>query len=382
MLSFQKAQRFFCLVLTVAVCAIASLALPMRLLGDDLSEAQLTQSAQTFFDAYGRAIRKAADVSAFLDLLTDQVELTYAGKPGQVIPFAGTFIGHPGVESALKFLRRSSSTDSFAVEEILPTSFAVDFSKGFTPDKFLIPQHNRVSSILEERRTVLDTKRHYRLDVICLLTVEGNGKISNIHFFYDSYVPSEAYIGDHDQIVNPDIDPILNPTRDRSADPTATLFSVLNFFFTFANPDVSVNGNFEPLRAVITPDCVVSFAGDPKYLPFADKVIRQGADEVLRTFAQQLQNSRPRNFNIQEFFVAHDRVITNTLEDRTSTASNRGYEVNVEILTTVKEGRVGSIQGIFDSTITTTAFTGVDPFLSILKHKSNSAQHSDKDQDD
>jgi hypothetical protein len=365
-----------------------------------LTAAQLTQIAQSFFAAYGQALQNASEVGAVESLLTDNVEMTFAGLAGQVIPYAGLFIGHQGVQNALTFISNTSSTDSFEVKEILPTAYAFDFTKGTTPDKFLIPESGRVAVILKEESTVLRTGLQYHLEMVCLLTIDGSGQISNVHFFYDSYVPSQAYINDRHLIVNPDIDTVLDPLRNPNADPTTSLNAVLAFFNVFAQ--VAPDGNFDDpsFAATITEDCLIKFSGDPKFLPFADNVIRQGTNEVVASFKQQFQNSLPRVVNLVESFLGTgttnaaispqlspgDRVVTTTLEDRTSTHTNRGYEVTVAIPMTARNGVnsagnsgtfVGSIEGIFDSVITVTAFTGVDPFLSILNHHKHSHGNND-----
>src|SRR5262249_12032201 len=140
-------------------------------------------------------------------------------------------------------------------------------------------------------------------------------------FYYDSYVPSQAYANDTPQIVNPDIDPVLNgkgitgmPLRNRSTTLEEAFGAWGAFFSLFATINVTgganskfvngkfINGTFMELNSVITSDAIVSFAGDPKYLPFADNKIRQGPVQVERTFTQQLANSLPRSFDLQELF--------------------------------------------------------------------------------
>jgi hypothetical protein len=366
-------------VATAALLAVAGAsALPGRALAqtDDERAAAATRT----LEAYGAALRDESAADAFLDMLvTDgpvgNVEVTWAGATGRILPYAGTFVGREGVRAALQKIRESSTTVRFEVAELLTTSYAVDFTKAPGPScaqgdqiadcAFLVPQTNRVSARVDEERTVTATGLRYRLDVVANLTLAENGKISDIQFFYDSYVPSEAYFGVTDQITNPDIDPVLDPRRVQSPSRDATLAAVLRFFFTFANPAVSVGGDFTPLAAVITDDVVISFAGDPRILPFSDDTIRVGKDEVLRTFDEQLTSSRPRTFDIDELFVGGrlgDRVTANTFEQRFATETNRGYDVFVQINMTAKQGLVGSIQGNFDSVITSTAFTGRDPF--------------------
>jgi ketosteroid isomerase-like protein len=265
------------------------------------------------------------------------------------------------VTNALTGLTRTTNTSRFETEEILTTSYKVDFTR----ENPLISQDNRVAVRYEEDQMVIDSGLSYRLDVVALLTVEENGLISNVNFYYDSYVPSQAFADQPDLITNPDIDPVLNPKRDLTANSEDTLNAVLNFFGTFAS---ITDGDFTKLLPVIQPDTVISFAGDPKFLPFADNEIRVGSDAVIETFNQQLTDSSPRTFDLQEFFVKNDLVIANTFEQRTAVATQKGYDVQVQIqLTAKKEGdetvsKVNSIQGNYDSVFTTTAFTANDPF--------------------
>jgi ketosteroid isomerase-like protein len=327
------------------------------------TQQELQQAASVFFDAYRNLLLDQDDISdtrdILLGLLTDDVEWTYTGKPG-AIPFSGLFIGATGVSNALGKLTDSTNTQDFLTEEFLTESYAVDF----TQQEFLTPQANRVAVIAEENQTVVETGLGYRLDLVTLLTIEDSGLVSDVHFYYDAYVPSQVFADETDLIVNPDIDPVLDPLRDANITSEESLNAALGFFGTFAQ----IQGDdFSPLLNVISPDTVISFAGDPAILPFADDVIRQGSDQVLRTFEQQLADSLPRNFDIDEFFVGGDRIIANTFEERTAVQTSIGYDVQVQILLTAEdlgEGdlRINSIQGNFDSSITTTAFTGNDLF--------------------
>jgi ketosteroid isomerase-like protein len=373
----RRSRHTVGLTAALALLALAVASSPARATATDGDRAGAARAA---LGAYAAAIRDAGAVDAFLEMLiadspTANVEVTWAGAPGRVLPYAGTFVGREGVRSALQAIRDTSTTERFDVTEVLDTSYAVDFTKGagancavgdqISDCTFLIPQTDRVAARIAEEHGVKATSRRYRLDSVALLTLGADGKVSDLHFFYDSYVPSEAYVGVRDQIVNPDIAPVLDPRREQAPSRDATLAAVLRFFVTFANPAVSVAGDFTPLEQVITDDVVISFAGDPRILPFSDDQIRQGKQEVLRTFDEQLTSSHPRTFDIHEFFVGgrqDDRVIANTFERRFSTETNRGYEVFVEINMTAKQGKVGSIQGNFDSVITATAFTGTDPF--------------------
>lgn len=284
-------------------------------------------------------------------------ELRYAGAPGRVLPFAGTWVTSVGVTDVLTRIHKTSITNSYDAKEILPFAYTVDFTK--SPP--YIPEPNRVCALVKEFRTVRATGLSYRADIVALLSLTDTGLVYTVDFYYDSYVPSQAYRGDDTLIVNPDIDPVLNPLRDRNiTDPNVALKAVLNFFGTFAS--VNQTGPFGVLANVVTKNCVISFAGDPRILPFADNKIRMGVKEVIDTFGEQLANSRPRVFYIQEFFVGGDRVVTNANELRFSTRTNRGYNPQVEIEMTVRDGLVGSVQGNFDSVLTVTAFTGRDPF--------------------
>lgn len=328
------------------------------------SSATLEQAAQQFFTAYQQATQSAAATDALLNLLTDNVEMTFAGQPGEMLPFAGTFVGQVGVANVMKAIRATSTTRSFQVRELLTTTYAVDFS--LLPNNPLIPQDHRVAAILEEVRAVDLLKASYRLDVVAWLTVENDGKISKVQFFYDSYVPSQAFAGILPLIVNPDIYPAITPLRDPTADPTATLGTVLDFFGRFGADTVPpFDCVFDNIAQVMDPQIAVSFAGDPKLLPFADDKIRRGISAAVGTFCDQESHSRPRNFDIEELAVGADRVIANTFEQRTAVATNRGYDIPVQILVTARNALITSVKGLFDSVITTTAFHGVDPFLNM-----------------
>ena len=328
------------------------------------TEQVLQKATSDFFAAYHDVLFDQNDISdtlnPFLNLLTSNVSFTYAGKSGAT-PFFGQFLNREGVNKALTGLTKTTDTSRLETEETLTTSYKVDF----TQQNPLITQNNRVAVIFEEDQTAVESGLKYRSDVVALLTVDDTGLISNVHFYYDSYVPSQAFADQTDLIVNPDIDPVLNPKRDLNANSQETLNAVLSFFGTFAG---ITDGDFTKLLPVIQPDTVVSFAGDPRYLPFADSQIRVGSDAVITTFNQQLSDSAPRTFDLQEFFVHNDRLIANTFEQRTAVDTQKGYDVQVQILLTAKKeagdtvSKVNSIQGNFDSAITTTAFTGSDPF--------------------
>lgn len=88
----------------------------------------LQQAAQSFFAAYQQATLNANATAALLSLLTDDVEMVFSGQPGEMLPFAGIFIGHDGVANVMKAIRDQSTTESFQVRETLFTTFAVDFS--------------------------------------------------------------------------------------------------------------------------------------------------------------------------------------------------------------------------------------------------------------
>lgn len=321
----------------------------------------LQQAAQSFFAAYQQATLSANATDALLNLLTDNVEMTFVGQPGEMLPFAGTFVGHDGVANVMKAIRDQSTTESFQVREVLTTTFAVDFS--LLPNNPLIAQNNRVAAILQEVRTTNPPKRTYRLDIVAWLTVEEDGRIAKAQFFYDSYVPSQAFVGLHNLIVNPDIYPVIAPLRNPSADPVATLGTVMDFFGRFGADTVPpFDCIFDNIAQVMDPKIAVSFAGDPKLLPFADNKIRQGIPAALSTFCDQESHSRPRTFDIEEVAVGADRVIANTFEQRTAVETHRGYDIPVQIMVTASNSLITSVKGLFDSVITTTAFHGVDPF--------------------
>ena len=326
----------------------------------------LQQAAQSFFAAYQQATVNATATDALLTLLTDNVEMSFVGQPGEMLPFAGTFVGHDGVANVMKAIRDKSKTESFQVREVLTTTFAVDFS--LLPNNPLIAQNNRVAAILQEVRTTNPPKRTYRLDIVAWLTVEEDGKITKAQFFYDSYVPSQAFVGAPKLIVNPDIYPVIAPLRDPSADPVATLNTVMDFFGRFgADTAPPFDCIFDNIAQVMNPNIAVSFAGDPQLLPFADNVIRQGIPAALKTFCDQESHSRPRNFHIEEIAVGADRAVANTFEQRTAVETNRGYDIPVQIMVTASNSLITSVKGLFDSVITTTAFHGVDPFYRIIR---------------
>lgn len=347
------------------------------------SELVLSQAAENFFEAYQNLLADTDDIADTLDALigtfvdepSDPYDATlepvvkYAGKAGAT-PFFGEWRGDQGLRRAFSGLTEVTTTNSLTVQEILPTSFAIDFS--LLPGSPLIPQANRVAVLFEEVHTAVETGLQYRLNTVALLTVADNGKISDVNFYYDSYVPMQAFVGDVPLIVNPDIDVVLEPRRDFSTTTEETINAGFGFFGTFAgidaqakliSPDDSVTKpDFTPLLSTVTDDVVISFAGDPFYLPFADDEIRVGKDAVEQTFLEQFTDSRPRTFDMQEWFVSGDRLLVNTFEQRTAVPTRKGYDVSVEILLTAKDGLIGSVQGLFDSSITTTAFTASDPF--------------------
>lgn len=326
----------------------------------------LQQAAQSFFAAYQQATLNASATDALLSLLTDSVEMTFSGQPGEMMPFAGTFVGHDGVANVMKAIRDQSKTESFQVRETLSTTFAVDFS--LLPNDPLIAQDNRVAAILQEVRTTHSPKRTYRLDIVAWLTVESDGKVSKVQFFYDSYVPSQAFLGAPHLIVNPDIYPVIAPLRDTGADPVATLITVMDFFGRFGADTVPpFDCIFDNIEQVMDTNIAVSFAGDPKLLPFADNKIRQGIPAAVNTFCEQESHSRPRTFNIEEVAVGADRVIANTFEQRTAVETHRGYDIPVQIMVTARSSLITSVKGLFDSVITTTAFHGVDPFHRVIR---------------
>ena len=195
------------------------------------------------------------------------------------------------------------------------------------------------------------------------LDIEQNGKIKSVNASYDSYLMSEALAGGKKQVINPDIDDVITGKRDRSITSQETLGASLRFFGAFAG--VQSVDDLDVLTNFVQPDTAVKFGGDPKILPFADKKIRVGGKAVVQTFTDQLLDSAPRVFDIEEIYVKDDRFIANTFEARTAVASGRNYDIPVSILFTATPdngGRVASIEGIYDSSITTTAFTGQYPF--------------------
>lgn len=326
------------------------------------SSSVLQKAAQDFFAAYQKATINADATTGLLNLLTDSVEMTFSGQPGEMLPFAGIFVGHDGVANVMKAIRDNSKTESFQVRETLFTTFAVDFS--LLPQDPLIPQDNRVAAILEEVRTANRLERRtYRLDVVAWLTVENNGKISRVQFFYDSYVPSQAFVGAPRLMTNPDIYPVIAPLRDPSADPVVTLSTVMDFFGRFgADTAPPFDCIFNSIVQVMDPSIAVSYAGDPRLVPFADDGIRQGIKGALSVFCDTEVYTHPRTFNIEEVAVGADRVVANTFEQRTAVETSRGYDIATQIMVTARNRLITSVKGLFDSVITVTALHGVDPF--------------------
>ncbi len=322
----------------------------------------LQQAAKSFFAAYRQATLDASATAALLNLLTDNVEMTFSGQAGEMLPFAGIFIGRDGVANVMKAIRDQSRTESFQVRETLFTTFAVDFS--LLPQNPLIPQDNRVAAILEEVRTANRLERRtYRLDIVAWLTVENDGKISRAQFFYDSYVPSQAFVGAPRLMVNPDIYPVIAPLRDPNADPVITLSTVMDFFGRFGADTVPpFDCVFNNIVQVMDPSIAVSYAGDPKLVPFADDGIRQGIEGALSVFCDTEVYTHPRTFNIEEVAVGADRVVANTFEQRTAVETSRGYDIATQIMVTARNKLITSVKGLFDSVITVTALHGVDPF--------------------
>ena len=320
-----------------------------------MNEEELLQIAEEFFAAYELALSDANATDSLLNLVADNLVVSYSGEAGGVLPFAGLFVGPEGLDDVVETIRTQTTTNNFEVEEILTTTYAVDFTQA----DFLTAQDNRIGVILEQESTVIETGLDYRIDTVALLTVDDNGDVSDVDFFFDSYVPSEAFANDTDQIVNPDIDPLLEQVLTTGGSEDATLNAALAFFGTFGT---IVNNDFTPLLDVITDDALIRFNGDPEILPFTDNVIRQGGDAVVETFETLNETSLERSFNIQEFFVSEDFLIANTFEERTAAATNRGYDLFSEIILSVSDGLVSSIQGNYDSNLAAVAFLGEDPF--------------------
>ncbi|MFO1422558.1 MAG: nuclear transport factor 2 family protein [Candidatus Competibacteraceae bacterium] len=326
----------------------------------------LQQAAKSFFAAYQQATLDANATATLLNLLTDNVEMVFSGQPGEMLPFAGTFVGHDGVANVMKAIRDNSKTESFQVRETLFTTFAVDFS--LLPQNPLIPQDNRVAAILQEVRTANRLERRtYRLDMVAWLTVENDGKISKVQFLYDSYVPSQAFVGAPKLIVNPDIYPAIAPLRDPNADPVVTLTTVMDFLGRFgADTATPFDCAFSSSKQVMDPNVAISFAGDPKLLPWTSDQIQQGIPSTLNVLCTLISNSLARVFDIEEVAVGADRVIANAFEWRTAVATHRGYDYHgdhgLQILMTARNHLLTSLKSVYDSVSAATAVQGVDPF--------------------
>ena len=327
-------------------------------------------TAAAFFRSYERFLEansKKAEKAALRKVkghLSKNAEWVFAGEPGLVSDSYGSFQGRGFIGSTLLALKDEIKIKSFKTQEIVDTAYTVDFTKA----DFLTPSASKVAVIAEQKSSTLCKEsthkgRDFRLDLVFYLDIEQNGQIKSVNASYDSYLMSEALAGGKKQVINPDIDDVITGKRDRSITSQETLGASLRFFGAFAG--VQSVDDLDVLTNFVQPDTAVKFGGDPKILPFADKKIRVGGKAVVQTFTDQLLDSAPRVFDIEEIYVKDDRFIANTFEARTAVASGRNYDIPVSILFTATPdngGRVASIEGIYDSSITTTAFTGQYPF--------------------
>jgi len=325
-----------------------------------------TLTVSNFLSLYERYLEADSSRSAdrimtrIASIFDGNISLSYSGQPGLVSDSYGVFSGKSKALKAIKDFRSALSTKRFAAQEIIDNAFSVDFSNTAQP---LTPLASKVAIIAEQDSRSIRTGLGFRLDNVIYLEVGENNLITGIDISYDSYLMSEAITGRSDQVPNPDIEDIINKKRDSSTTIEQTITGSLNFFGAFAG--VQSAEDLDILTGHVTTDVAVKFGGDPEILPFADKKIRVGKSALVRTFTEQLNDSIPRIFDINEIFVKGDRFISNTFEGRTAVPTGRDYDIPVNILFTVSGGtdpKVSSIEGIFDSSITTTAFTGQYPF--------------------
>lgn len=328
---------------------------------------QLASLASAFLQSYERFLESKRErraqraLSASAAYLDENVTASYAGANGLVSKAYGSFQGKEAALGAMKDFRDEVKTGDFKVQEFVDTAFSVDFSNQEQP---LTPSPNRLAVVAEQRSKARESKQKFRLDNVIYFSFNDQGLISDIAFSSDSYLMSQALVGDRaGKVPNPDIEDVITGRRDTGITNEETLQASLGFFGAFAN--IASVGDLPILVDYVQPNAAVKFGGDPRYLPFADKQIRVGSNAVVQTFTDQLEHSAPRVFDIQEIFVRGDRFIANTFEGRTAVSTGINYDIPVNILFTASRangGRVDSIEGIFDSSITMTAFTGKYPF--------------------
>ena len=320
---------------------------------------QFLRQYEDFLEADTKSEAKAP-LASIRKLLDRNVTISYSGQPGLVSSAYGSFQGKAKGTRAMLDLRKEIKTNNFKTQEFVNTSFKVDLTNQANP---LTPISNKIAVIAEQNSKARKTDKNFRLDNVIYFESNSAGKISNINFSSDSHLMSEALSGRKRQVPNPDIDDVINNKRDKTITAEETLAASLNFFGAFGS--VSTIKDLDNLTNFLQPNAAVKFGGDPRILPFADTKIRKGSKAVVRTFKDQLRDSAPRLFDIEEIYIKGDRFIANTFEARTAVESGRNYDIPVNILFTASlsnGGRVNSIEGIFDSTITTTAFTGKFPF--------------------
>lgn len=344
------------------------------------SEQLLSQAAETFFAAYSGVLTDTDDISdtleVFLDTLVDdprdpydatqEVTITFSGKPGATAYF-GQFRGQQGIRDAIQGLTSATRNSSVVVDEIIPTSYAIDFTLADP----LVPQDNRVAVLFDEYHTAVETGLQYRQDTLALLSVSDDGLIQDVKFYYDAYIPLQALTAIGGPLIaNPNLAAVVDPGRDSTVTAEETINAGFGFFGTFAGIDAAIKliplddtttlPDFSPLRSTVTDDVAFKFSGDPRYLDFATDEIVTGGDELVDNFVTQFAGSRPRTFDQEEWFVKGDRLVVNTFEQRTSVDQRIGYDIQTEIMLTARDGLVSSVEGMFDTTITTAAFTGTD----------------------
>jgi hypothetical protein len=320
---------------------------------------------KTYLESKSGGRKETNALSVIKSSLSKSIEWINPGQPGLVSQYYGSFQGRRAVIGALKSFKEEVNTTSLDIQEIVDSSFDVDFTQA-NP---LSPAATKVAVILQASATTTgqgNTRkgRDFRLDSVFYFDVDTDGRIKSVNTSFDTYIMSEALVGKgKSQVPNPDIDDVITGSRDTRISPDETLGASLRFFGAFAG--VQSPSDLDILTGFVQPGVAVKFGGDPKILPFADKNIRIGKNALVQTFTDQLLDSAPKVFDIEEIYVSGDRFIANTFESRTAVKSGRNYDIPVSILFTASSdrgGRVASIEGIFDSSITTTAFTGRYPF--------------------
>ena len=133
-----------------------------------MSEADNVSVVQRVFEAFG-----SGDASAFLGLLSEDVEWTIAGPPS--VPYAGERRGHAGVTEFLQAI-----------------GGAVEMER-FEPQEF-IAQGDKVAVVGFERARVRATGRAFDNPWVLLFTLR-DGKITRFRSYEDTHAMAQAFAG-------------------------------------------------------------------------------------------------------------------------------------------------------------------------------------------